>query len=163
MMRQADGRGCDRWIPWAFVAFFAVVFAANGALVAFAYRSWTGLTTTDAYAKGLAYNHTLADARAQRALGWQLELAVRTPAAGPAEIVVRLRDREGGGIEGAEVSLDAARPTQAGYDRTARLVERGDGRYDARLRFPLPGVWDLSLHVERQGATWRTIRRVEVP
>ena len=37
-----------RWIPWLFVAFFAVVFTANGLLIAFALESYTGLDGADA-------------------------------------------------------------------------------------------------------------------
>ena len=49
----------SRWIPWAFVAFFGVVLAANAAMVVIALASWPGLETQQAYQRGLAYDDAL--------------------------------------------------------------------------------------------------------
>ena len=55
----------------AFVAFFFVVFGVNLAMVFLALDTWSGLSTKDAYQRGLRYNTTL-EAMAQKdALGWQ--------------------------------------------------------------------------------------------
>ena len=51
-----------RWIPWAIVACFAVVFAVNGGFVYFALSSWPGLTVDHAYSDGLAYNTVIDEA-----------------------------------------------------------------------------------------------------
>ena len=56
----------SRWIPYAFLGFFAVVLLANGAMIWLAFATWTGLETEGAYQKGLAYNRTLAETEAQR-------------------------------------------------------------------------------------------------
>ena len=53
--------GRDTWIPWAFVGFFLVVFAVNGAMMTIAFKTWTGLDTENAYQEGLAYNDRLAE------------------------------------------------------------------------------------------------------
>ena len=67
----------DRWIPWAFVAFFGVVLAVNAVMIWVAFVTWPGLETTSAYQKGLAYNRTLAASQAQEALGWRVDVEWR--------------------------------------------------------------------------------------
>jgi len=57
-------------IPLAFVAGFAVVAAANGALIYEAFRSQPALVTAKSYEEGRAYNRELAAAARQAALGW---------------------------------------------------------------------------------------------
>ena len=84
-----------RWIPWAFVGGFGVVIAANVALILFSLGSWTGLETTDAYRKGLAYNDVLAAAEAQAARGWDHAIDY-----GDGRLDVRLTDADGRELEG---------------------------------------------------------------
>ncbi|MFW5680782.1 MAG: FixH family protein, partial [Pseudomonadota bacterium] len=60
----------SRWIPWAFVAFFGVVFLVNGVMVYFAVTTFAGVERRDAFKRAQSYNEVLAEARAQAALGW---------------------------------------------------------------------------------------------
>lgn len=154
-------RNPDWWIPWSFVAFFAVIVAVNGALVFFALDSWTGLETTDAYGKGIHYNRVLDAEAAQRALGWHAALAVNPRPSGETVVTVRLRDRSGGALDGARVGIRFVRPTKAGYDVSVALRPRGKGLYGARVKLPLAGQWILQIRAERTGrkAVWS--RRVE--
>ena len=137
----------DRWIPWSFVGFFLVVFLVNGIMLYFALGSWTGITTDDAYKKGLAYNDRLAEAEAQAKLGWQTRLAVPKEAGVDSEIVLTLRDRDGGPVSGAEVRARLVRPTHEGYDQEVSLVGDGRGQYRAAVALPLPGLWVAQVHV----------------
>ena len=41
------------WIPWALCGIFAVFLIANGVMLYFATRSWTGLATDNAYENSL--------------------------------------------------------------------------------------------------------------
>ena len=52
------------------IAGFAVVIAVNAALIWFALGSFSGLSEAHAYQAGLAYNETLAAAKAQERLGF---------------------------------------------------------------------------------------------
>jgi nitrogen fixation protein FixH len=134
-----------RWIPWAFVGGFAVVFAANAAMVAFAVGSWTGMETEDAWRNGIAYNRALEAARAQEALGWQVSLrfAPTAPLAGRLEAV--LLDRDGAPLDDAMVSASLVRPLGEGHDREVVLQAEGGGRYVARIELPLAGQWEARL------------------
>ncbi len=128
---RGDGsRPGDRYIPWLFVAFFAVVLAANGALIAIALGSFTGLTTEHAYDKGLAYNRTLGD---------------------------------GAALTGAQIKARFIRPTSAGADMEAELVETAAGHYEAEPALPLAGQWDMVVIASHDGASYQTTRRIFVP
>lgn len=67
--RPPAARG--RWIPWVFVAGFAVVVGVNGVLITAAIGTFTGTTTSGAYDRGLGYGAVLDEAARQKALGWR--------------------------------------------------------------------------------------------
>ena len=150
------------WIPWAFVGFFVVVFGANGIMVYFAFDSWTGLATEDAYVKGLAYNEQIADAQAQQALGWQGELGFAPNGPQQGLLELKLRDRHGTPIGGAAVTAIFVRPTHTGHDLELALEDAGNGRYSAEVALPLAGQWDVRLRAEHERGGYRLVRRIVV-
>jgi nitrogen fixation protein FixH len=160
MARALTGRaGGDRWIPWAFVAFFGIVLAANAAMIWIAFATWTGLKTEGAYQEGLAYNRTLAAAQARDALGWRVELDLSAEGR-LAGLELRLADRYGILIEDAEVTAAFVRPTHAGHDVELEVPHRHGGVYQAEAALPFAGVWELHLVAESGGDTYRLRRRV---
>lgn len=148
------------WIPWALGGIFLVFLIANGVMVYFAGRSWTGLETESAYEKGLAYNDTIAAAEAQAALGWRVDVEAGVAGVSEAWIEVRLADREGRPIAAQQVWARLVRPTSEGHDRDAALTAVGAGRYRGVFDLSLPGQWDLRVRIEHAGGVYRTSRRV---
>lgn len=140
---------------------FAVVLLANGALAYFAFTSFSGLSTEDAYRKGLAYNRTLEQAAAQRALGWRVEVTGSLEENGQARFEVRVRDQGGRAVDGLAVTGELRRPAVAAHDRTMVLGAVGAGRYGARLALPLRGQWDFHVTLEdRSGRRFRREQRL---
>ncbi len=129
----------------AMLAFFGTIILVNLIFVYFALDTWTGLSTENAYQKGLKYNQTLAARDAQRDLGWQAEVSLATLADGTEQLSVMVRDRTGGAISGLVVAGSLRRPTHEADDRQVVLVEQEGGRYNAPLNLPLRGNWDLDL------------------
>lgn len=126
----------DKWIPRYFVMFFAVIAVLDGIFVYMAVSTQTGVVTEQPYEKGLAFNETLAEARAQPdlehhasytdgTLRWKLPLTQ------------------------AVVTASIVRPVQDGYDFDVELKHKGGGVYEARPDTPLPGAWTAKLK-----ATW---------
>jgi nitrogen fixation protein FixH len=152
----------DRWIPWMFVAFLAVVLVANGTLVAIALSTWTGLSTTNAYQKGLAYNQTLEAARAQAALGWQAELVFTQLEEQRGRLDLFLKNAAGVPIERAEVRASLVRPTQQGHDFDLLLESRGGGKYTHTIEVPIAGIWDTRVNVEKEQQVFYLQRRILV-
>jgi nitrogen fixation protein FixH len=150
----------SQWIPFAFVGFFVVVLATNAVMMWLAFTTWTGLETENAYQKGLAYNHTLAEARAQAALGWQVETGFVEQEGGRLGIELALADRYGTPLENAVVSARLVRPTSEGHDLPVALERHLGNRYGAEVALPLAGQWEAQLTVEAAGGVWRGARRV---
>jgi len=165
--KPLDGSGGmtrrDRLIPWIFVAFFVVVAIVNGIMIFFALKSFTGISTENAYEKGLAYNQTLAAAQAQERLGWQVQLDFSARDRDHTRLAVTLRDKSGGGVTGASLTARFIRPTREGFDSEISLQDVGAGRYEARPVLALPGQWDMVVTANHDGASYQTTKRVFIP
>lgn len=155
------------WYPYIFVGAFGVVLAVNAALAYFATSTFTGLSTDNAYEKGRLYNQSLAAAKAQDDMGWQVVTKV-TPASTAerpqAEIVISYRDRGGQPVEGLAVQAAMVRPTAAGHDHRLTLPPLGDGRYGGVFPLPLAGVWDMNVRAQgADGVTYQHAQRFVIP
>lgn len=151
------------WIPWVFVAGFAVVIAANAVLVLLSLSSWPGLETENAYERGLAYDRTLSAAEAQAARGWSATVTFDGARGAAGRLALELKDDGGEGV--AELSVEAflVRPASEGFDRTVRLAPQGGGLYASEIEFPLPGVWEVRLRAEGMGTPYYVTERIWVP
>jgi nitrogen fixation protein FixH len=156
--RSAEVPG--RWIPWAFVAFFGVVFAVNATMIAIAFTTWTGLTTERSYQRGLDYNRALEAAAAQEALGWRVDFAFIQGQGAHAVVEVGLENRHRDLLEAADVEARFLRPTHAGHDVTVVLPHYRDGRYRAEVELPFAGQWDVHVTASSGGDVYRLSRRV---
>lgn len=163
MNEPVESKPIDRWLPWLFVLFFAVVFAANGVMVYVAAASWTGLETKQHYVKGLAYNRTLEDIERQRALGWTAALSVDPEAPGRVRLDFLLRDSRELAVAGATVTAQFVRPTSEGHDVEVRLADYGGGRYLGEAAALLPGQWDVRVLARHPSGDFRLTRRIMVP
>jgi nitrogen fixation protein FixH len=151
-----------RWIPWLFVAFFGLVLVANGALIAFAMTSWTGLEAKSAYKQGLDYNRRIEAALRQDELGWQTVLAVGQRDGGKVDLTLDLKDRLGGAITGARIEGELGRPVYESEDRAIRLEEEKPGRYAVDLAGLAPGQWSLALRIDARETAYSLKERIFV-
>ena len=137
--------------------FFVVVIAANAALAYYAMGSWSGLVVENSYVASQNYNAVLADARAQRELGWKSTLE-----ASSGSLVFTVSDKSGHAIAGARVEAELERPSNSGEDATLALLEQPGGRYvhDGGLK---PGLWNASVSVtDTAGRRYRRDFRLHV-
>lgn len=125
----------------AILAFFGAVIAVNAAFIVAAVGTFPGEDEQRSYLQGLHFNETLAERRAQTALGWR---AAAGFAAGGVE--VSLRDANGAPIEGATIEAALQRPTQAALDRPLTFTSVGAGRYVAPVDSLEAGRWRLRAH-----------------
>ncbi|WP_404381321.1 FixH family protein [Caenispirillum salinarum] len=155
------------WYPYIFVAAFMVVVGVNGALAYFATSTFNGLETRNAYEKGRLYNQTLAEAEAQKALGWTVGLQAEQmtkdrPGDYPADLMISATGPDGEGLEGLEVFAEIRRPTQAGMDQEVRLTRRDTGRYGTKIVLPQPGQWEIRVLARKGDDTFRMYDRIFV-
>ncbi len=134
-----------RHVLIAVLAFFGVVIAANAIFIVLAIQSWSGLSTDDAYRRGLAYNETLRQAEIQRTLGWLARADLVPLLDGRARLGVVFTDRDDVPVEGLVVLGQLRRPSHERLDQPVELTRQGPGHYGTDLDLPLPGQWDLRL------------------
>lgn len=140
--KMSDGK---RFL-FAFLAFFSVVFVADGIFVYIAMTSQDGLVEKNYYQKGLHYDDVIQAKKRQAELGWSFELMAPAKA-GTAPLEVRLTDAKGEPLVGKQVAAALRRPAQKGYDLDVTLEEVQPGTYRAEVQLPLQGLWDLKTEV----------------
>jgi nitrogen fixation protein FixH len=134
------------------IGFFGFIMAVNGVFAFFAMTSWSGLSTDDAYRKGLAYNDRLAAVASQKSKGWSAIAHFDSKEGLKGRLEVNFKDRAGRGIERLGVTGILARPAQLDLDKAVALTGAGDGVYGADVELPLYGVWNMTIIARRDGA-----------
>jgi len=127
--------------------FFGTIIAVNVTFAVIAVRSFPGEDVRRSYLQGVQYNDTLAERRAQAALGWSADAALIARETGPV-LEVTLHQRDGAPISAAALSGELQWPTQARRDQALSFTPLGDGRYEARLGALEAGRWRLRAHAQ---------------
>jgi nitrogen fixation protein FixH len=143
--RVVTGRHVLIWL----LASFAVVFAANGAMIYYAIATMSGEVESKAYLTGLSFNETLAALDAQRARGWRADVRF-APIAGGTDVRATYAEANGRPATDLAVRATFIRPTRTGDDFEVALAAAGNGTYGARVALPQPGLWDVHV-VARRG------------
>lgn len=128
------------------VTFFLVIFAVNGVFVYVSLQSHPGVTSDDAYRKGLDHNTTLDHADRQNARGWTVRVA-----AVDGRVELRLAGRTGAALTGLSVRGEARRPVHDRSDTALSLRETAPGLYNAVGTKLSPGRWELVLTATGDG------------
>ena len=181
---RQTGRPRIHWAPATIVGFFIVIATVNGILVTLAHQGMpsgmvgrllpeprSGAEQVTSFFPGTAAhishkNQALAQkymeqARIQAERGWQVRQGwLEAPRLDKDSIFqVKVTDRTGAPISRAQVMGEFMRPSDERLDQPFQMTEIGPGLYQAQLRFPAPGRWDLLLQV-RQGENLHEQRAV---
>lgn len=136
------------------LGFFGMVIAVNLTMAVFATRSFSGTVVDNGYVASQHYNRWLAEARAQRDLGWHVAAAL--DADRHLELTVGGRD---GPVSGAEARAEARHPLGRLADTQFGFAALGDGRY--RSLEPLPdGRWNVHFDIRRGADRMRLIESI---
>jgi nitrogen fixation protein FixH len=153
--------------PWV-IAWFGIVtvfLTVNAIFIVFAVTSNPGLVVEDYYEQGRQYEkNAIKRLVAHNKLQWESKLEI------PEAITLNKADTyrfsavdsRGLPINNADVKLVAYRPSDADADFTTTLQPVAPGLYQASLSFPLPGVWDLNVKVQRGDDRLEMIQRLSV-
>ncbi len=128
--------------------FFGLIIAINVAFAVAAVQTFPGEDEQRSYTQGLHYNDTLAERRAQAAIGWSARSTLVSAPTG-ARLVVRLADRAGQPVSDAALSGVLRWPPNQSGDRALSFITQGNGVYVADLAQLAPGQWDLRARAER--------------
>jgi nitrogen fixation protein FixH len=138
-----------RRVLFYLVAFFAVVFAANAALVTFAIETLPGTEVDSAYRASIAFNAEIAAAHAQAQRGWHVVAHVERNGEGGARLRIDARDAAGAPLGGVGFTARLERPTDVRRDRSFAVTERETGLYSGRAADVAPGQWELIVEAAR--------------
>jgi nitrogen fixation protein FixH len=138
--------------PWALALVLVAFGLVQATLIVLASWGFEGPDDPNYYRHGLEYSSEVQRARRQEQLGWRLDTNLPSTLRADAAFLleVRLRDREGRGLEGAHLTVKLGRPATRRQDQETPLEAVGGGLYRGQIR-PGPGTWDLTL-VARRGA-----------
>ncbi len=132
------------------LAFFGVVFGANGVLVHKALSTFGGVETDSSYRAGQLFEREVAMAKAQAAQHWQVEAKVTPAADGSALLDIAARDGAGLALAGMDATATFERPTDRRLDRSVAVSEDTPGHFRGRAALSA-GQWDLVIELSRQG------------
>lgn len=152
------------WV-WLLVGIMGTAIAVNGVLIALAFLFPPGLVVDDYYERGKNYLYHQAKVKDDISrLGWELQLDVpNSPIVNnKGSYMLRVLDRSGIALEGANVELAAYRPVDDQNDFTTQMRDIGAGYYSAKVSFGLPGNWDLIATVKQGEDTLDIAQRVFV-
>jgi nitrogen fixation protein FixH len=139
------------------LGFFGVIFAVNGIFLYHALSTHNGAERVGAYERGLRYNDTLAEERAQVALGWSHRMT-----ANASRIDLHMTGQAGNPVRGLEIDGRVGRPAASRFDRAVTFTETAPGHYTARVDLA-EGGWIATLSARRPGQTYSLKERVWLP
>lgn len=150
--------------PWVigWLALVAIVLGVNAVMISLAVVTNPGLVTEDYYEKGRDFERNAVQQMAARnALGWQISLDLpQKPQAGQdADYRFIVTDMSGVPVESLKVRLQGYRPSDANADFYTDMEPKGNGIYQAKLNFPLKGLWELNINVEHGEQSYDMVNR----
>jgi nitrogen fixation protein FixH len=153
--------------PWV-IAWFGVVvvfLAVNALFVLLAFTSSPGLVVEDYYEQGRLYEkNAIKRLVAHNELQWESKLETPEVIALNTPDIYRFSavDSRGLPIQNASVLVTAYRPSDADDDFRTTLEPVAPGLYQGSFSFPLPGVWDLRVTVQRGEDRLEMVQRLSV-
>lgn len=147
-----------KFIPYLFFIFFGVIVVVDSIYIYIANKTWRGLSTENAYQKGLDYNQTIADKERQKKLGWSLKTKINYLQKNNYLLTVTLSDKDQNQIKDAKITIRAIRPVQEGFDFNQEL-KLVNNSYQAIISFPLKGQWDIEYHVTKNNSSFEQTNR----
>ena len=144
--RPLTGRMVLLWL----IAFFGIIFAANGIMMHFAVSTFGGIDEANAYANGLSYDRQIRDEQAQEARGWRVDLSAQRKAQMLSEFSITQQDKAGVATSGLDVVLYLEHPADRRRDQRLVLIETSPGHYSQSATIDA-GRWDAITEITHNG------------
>jgi nitrogen fixation protein FixH len=139
-----------RFVLFCFLGFFGVVFAVNAVMLRAATSTFGGVETQSSYKAGLAFKGEIAAARAQDALHWTVDAAVKRDRTGLAVVDISIRDAKGRAPERVAVVARLSHPTDARLDHFLDVTGSAFAGFSGTAAAGA-GQWTLVVDVLRDG------------
>ncbi len=137
------------------IGFFGVVIAVNLLMVRMAIGTFGGTVVDNSYVASQNFNNWLAQARAERTLGWRIEVARD----GGDHLAVTVRDAAGAPLPAAQVTALARHPLGRKPERIMRFSDSGAARFRSTASLGA-GRWQVIVTIESDGRTVRIAKDI---
>jgi nitrogen fixation protein FixH len=128
------------------VAFFGIVITVNVIMARAAVTTFGGTVVENSYVASQEFNGWLRQARAERALGWQVAVSTLPDR----RVAVTAIGRDGAALADAQVTAIAHHPLGTVPQRELRFVRDGAGRFVSTAPL-IPGRWQITATVRSGG------------
>lgn len=145
--------------PLAIIGVLAITVGANLFLLKEARDGNGAATEPDYYRKAVAWDSTMAQSRADAALGWTIDAQAGAVGAQPGVVTCTLRDSAGVPVNGATVTLEAVHNLEAEHYVHAALTPRAAGEYVSAPVLTRPGLWELRFTAHRGAQVFTDVLR----
>jgi nitrogen fixation protein FixH len=151
--------------PWviAWVAMIVIFFTMNGIMIYLAKTNNPGLVVEDFYERGQDYEKNMLKRQARNP-GWQMKVDLPRKIGVDEAVICRftVSDNEGVPVDPTAVVFHAYRPSDAKQDFSVPMQQVGPGHYEAEVRFPLLGAWDILVSAQQGEDEYNTPKRIGV-
>lgn len=135
-----------RW-PAAIIGLIGLNMAIVGATIYFATHDPSAAVEPDYYQKAVDWDADARERARSERLGWTASVELDAPG----ELSVRLTDRDGHAVAGAQIVVRAFAVARAGDRQTLTCTETQSGRYVAPIAVSRRGLWQFHVDARRAG------------
>jgi nitrogen fixation protein FixH len=139
-----------RFVLFACMGFFGIVFGVNAIMMTLAIRTMPGLDVKNGYVASQAMNREMDAMRAQSLRGWTADMNMALKD-GTGPIRLSLRDRSGNPVTALDVTARLAHPALTAADHVSVLVESKPGIYTAEFQNLRAGAWTIVIKADLRG------------
>ncbi len=150
--------------PWVvgWLVLLGIVLAVNAGMITLAFVTGPGLIDKNYYELGQEFEkNRLKRIAARNALGWTAHLDMPEEDRQDVGAMYRFSavDRVGVPVDNLDVRINTYRPSDANADFSVPMERYAPGMYQAKLRFPLKGHWEITLVVKQGEENYDLIKR----
>lgn len=116
-----------------FILFFGIIIGVNVVFISKATGTFPGLITQHPFKKGVAYNKTLEQRRAEAKLQWRVHHNITAADDGKEYFIVQVKDANDMPIDGLDVNLHLWQAGNNDADLELQLQPQGNGKYRVEI------------------------------
>lgn len=147
--------------PIGVVVILASTVLANIGVIVFTGNDPSFAIEPDYYQKAVDWDSTEALGTRSDALSWRAEASVATDSVGSTRLTIVLRDAAGAVVRDAQVSGALLHIARANDVQQVHFEATDSGTYQASVRMPRAGLWELRLAADRSAEQFRQTLRID--
>lgn len=133
MSEKKEFQITGRHVLIGFILFFGIIIGVNVIFITKATGTFPGLIVQHPFKKGVAYNKTLEQRRAEAKLQWRVHHNITKEDDGQEYFIVQVQDADGTPLDGLDVNLHLWQAGNNDADLELQLQPMGSGKYKVAI------------------------------